>query len=52
MKLDILIDGYQRSAECKNRNSITSNYRVIPLPKFCNNKLVRSISLKVLKINK
>ena len=35
-----------------NRNSITNNYRIVALPNFCNRKFVRSISLKVLKINK
>ena len=54
MKLSTLIDGRQRKgkAECKNRNSVISNDRVISLSNFCNCKLVRSIPLKVLKINK
>ena len=50
MKLDILIEGHQRkiNAECKNRTTITSSYGVSSLPNFCNDKLVRSIVLKVL----
>ena len=49
MKLDTLIEGYQRKCECKNCSSITSNNRVISLPNFGNNWLVRSISLKVFR---
>ena len=37
----------RESAECKNRNSIPSNYRIISLSNVCNSKLVQSISLKV-----
>ena len=33
MKLDTLIEGYQRLCECKNGSS-TSNYIVISLPIF------------------
>ena len=51
MKLDTVMD-IRQSAECKNHNSITSNYRVISLPNFCNSKIAWSLSLKVLKINK
>ena len=40
------------SAECKKRNSITSNFRVISLFNFCNSKIVQSMSLKVLKVMK
>ena len=42
------VEDYQRLCECKNNSSITSNYRVITLPKFCNNMFVRTVSLKLL----
>ena len=48
MKLNTLIEGFHRLCECKNGSSITSNYRVISLPNFCNNKFARCISMKVL----
>ena len=35
MKLDTLMEGYQRLCECKNGSFITSNYRVISIPKYC-----------------
>ena len=35
MKLDRLIEGYQRLCECKNGSSITSDFRVISIPKYC-----------------
>ena len=35
MKLDTLTEGYQRLCECKNGSFITSNYRVISIPKYC-----------------
>ena len=35
MKLETVIEGYQRMSECKNGGSITCNYRVISLPKYC-----------------
>ena len=34
MKLDTMIEGYQRKYECKNCSSIISNYWVISLPNF------------------
>ena len=52
MKLDTLVDGNQRKCRVQEGYSITSNYRVISHPNFCNSKLVSSISLKVLKMNK
>ena len=48
MKLNTLIEGYQRLCECKNGSSDSSKYRVISFPICCNHKFVRSISLKVL----
>ena len=35
MKLDILIEGYQRLCECKNGSSVTSDFSVISIPKYC-----------------
>ena len=35
MKLDILIQGYQRLCEYKNSSSVTSYFRVISIPKYC-----------------
>ena len=35
MKLETLIEGYQRLSECKNGSSITSDFRVISIPKYC-----------------
>ena len=49
MKLDTLIDGHWRKRRVQEHNSCTSYYRVISLSNFCDSKLVRSISLKVLK---
>ena len=48
MKLDTLIEGCLRLCGCKNGSSLTSNYRVISLSNFCNNKFVWSISLKII----
>ena len=35
MKLDTLIEGYQGLCECKNGSSVTSDFRVISVPKYC-----------------
>ena len=48
-KLDTLTEGHERIAECKNHNAVTSIYGVTSLLNFGNKKLVRNISLKVLK---
>ena len=34
LKLDTLIEGYQRKCECESHSSITTNYRVVFLPIF------------------
>ena len=52
MELGTLLEGCQRKCECKNGSFITSNYRIISLPNFCNNKFVRSIALKLGTHNK
>ena len=35
MKLDALIEGYQRLCECKTGSSIKSDLRVISIAKYC-----------------
>ena len=35
MKLDTLIEGYQKLCECKNGSSLTSDFRVISIPMYC-----------------
>ena len=47
MKLDTLRDGHQRQCREQELNSVTSNYLVTSRIMFCNNKHVRSISLKI-----
>ena len=51
MKLNTLIDGYQMKCRVQEL-TLSQVIRVISLPNFCNYKLVRSISQKVLKISK
>ena len=46
MKLDTLIEGYQRLCECKNGSSVTSDFRVIFIPKYCIFKLIKHISMR------
>ena len=52
MKLNKYIDR-RPIVEVQSARTITiaSNFRVISLSNFCNSKIVRSLSLKVLKIN-
>ena len=42
MKLDTLIQGYQRFCECKNGSSFISDFRVISIPKYCIFNLCKS----------
>ena len=48
---NILIEVYEKKCIMQEQLSITSNFS-ISLPKICNNKLVHSISLNVLKVIK
>ena len=46
MKLDTVIEGYQRLCECKNGSFITTDFRVISIPKYCIFKLSKANTLK------
>ena len=35
MKVDTMIEDYQRLCDCRNGSSITTGFRVISIPKYC-----------------